>query len=61
MSIDNIKTIADTIIWEAERRVSEKGQSYANLRSAIYTVNMEVGLELNEKLKELVIKEGKKK
>ena len=59
--VSNIKTIADTIIWEAERRVSERGQSYANLRSAIYTVNIAVGLELNKKLKELVITEGKKK
>ena len=51
--MSNVETIAETIIWEAERRISDEGKSYANLASAIYSVNIEVGLELNKKLKEV--------
>jgi hypothetical protein len=50
---DNIKTIAETMLWEAERRIADEGKSYQNLPSAIHTILMEVGLELNEKLREL--------
>lgn len=54
----DVKYIADATILEAEHR--QKKNMHANLRSAIHTIHMEVGLFLNDKLEELV-KEGKKK
>lgn len=56
-----IETVAETIMWIAEKRISERGQSYSNLISAIYSTNMEVAKIVEKKLAELRKALGKKK
>ena len=48
-----IETIAQTIIWIAEKRISERGESYSNLISAIYSTNLEVSKVIEKKLVKL--------
>ena len=52
---EEIKTIAETIVYVAEERMKTK--KYQNINSAIHCVNLEVSLILQDEM----AKNGKKK